>query len=182
MATIHHQVLINAPVEKVYQAISTADGIGTWWDKQTRTETDRGPVLEHNPGPEHGVVKLRVVELVPNQRIEWECISTHPKSSPASALASRKDRSQSSSSRICQAGFPSAGRTGPAWHPAWSSCQGSSTSLRRSTRASRRGRSSRRFRRVLRGASRPTRPRPRPLSRGLGLPTTITRSEGEIPR
>ena len=39
MATIHHQVLINAPVEKVYQAISTADGIGTWWDKQTPTET-----------------------------------------------------------------------------------------------------------------------------------------------
>ena len=69
MATIHHQVLINAPVEKVYQVISTADGIGTWWDKQARTETDSGPVLEHNPGPEHGVVKLRVVELVPNKRV-----------------------------------------------------------------------------------------------------------------
>jgi hypothetical protein len=26
-----------------------------------------------------------VVELVPNKRIKWECISTHPKSSPASA-------------------------------------------------------------------------------------------------
>ena len=31
------------------------------------------------------MVKLRVVELVPNKRVEWECISTHPKSSPASA-------------------------------------------------------------------------------------------------
>src|SRR6266550_6058020 len=85
MATIRHQVLIDAPVAKVYEAISTADRIGTWWDKQTATQTDRGVVLEHNPGPEHGVVKLRVVELVRNQRIEWECISTHPKSSPASA-------------------------------------------------------------------------------------------------
>jgi uncharacterized protein YndB with AHSA1/START domain len=85
MASIRHQVLINAPVAKVYEAISTADGIGTWWDKQTATQTDRGLVLEHNPGPEHGVVKLRVVELVPNKRVEWECISTHPKSSPASA-------------------------------------------------------------------------------------------------
>jgi hypothetical protein len=26
-----------------------------------------------------------VVELVPNKRIVWECISNHPKSSPASA-------------------------------------------------------------------------------------------------
>jgi hypothetical protein len=31
------------------------------------------------------VVKLRVVELVPDKRIEWECISTHPKSSSGSA-------------------------------------------------------------------------------------------------
>ncbi len=85
MATIHHQVSIAAPVANVYKALATAGGIGTWWDKQTPTETDRGLVLEHNPGPEHGVVRLRVVELVPDKRVEWECISTHPESSPASA-------------------------------------------------------------------------------------------------
>jgi uncharacterized protein YndB with AHSA1/START domain len=85
MATIRHQVLIDAPVAKVYQALSTAEGISTWWDKQTPTQTDRGLVLEHNPGLEHGVVQLRVIELVPNKRVEWECISTHPKRSPASA-------------------------------------------------------------------------------------------------
>lgn len=84
MATIHHQVSIDAPVEKVYLAISTPDGIGTWWDKQTATQTDQGLVLEHNPGPEHGIVRMRVVELLPNRRVEWECISAHPKSSPAS--------------------------------------------------------------------------------------------------
>ena len=101
MATIHHQLSIDAPVAKVYEAIATAEGISTWWDQQTRTETDRGVVLEHHPGPEHGVVKLRVVELVPDRRVEWECISTHPASSPASAwtgthfvfeLAERGDR------------------------------------------------------------------------------------------
>src|SRR5882724_12049434 len=85
MATVRHHVLIDAPVAKVYQALSTAEGISTWWDKQTPTQTDRGLVLEHNPGPEHGVVQLRVIELVPNKRVEWESISTHPKGSPASA-------------------------------------------------------------------------------------------------
>src|SRR5213596_2882729 len=89
MATIHHELSINAPVAKVYEALSLADKIGTWWDKQTPTQTDRGLVLEHNPGPEHGVVKLRVVELVPNKRVEWECISIHPQSSPASAWTGR---------------------------------------------------------------------------------------------
>jgi uncharacterized protein YndB with AHSA1/START domain len=84
MATIHHQVSIDAPPAKVYDAIATADGIGTWWDKQTPTQTDRGLVLEHDPGPEHGIVKLRVVDRVPDRRVEWECVSTHPASSPAS--------------------------------------------------------------------------------------------------
>jgi uncharacterized protein YndB with AHSA1/START domain len=40
MTTIRHQVLIDAPVAKVYQALSTAEGISTWWDKQTPTQTD----------------------------------------------------------------------------------------------------------------------------------------------
>ncbi len=85
MATLYHQVWINAPAARVYEAISTAEGISSWWDKQTATETDSGLVLEHNPGPEHGVVKLKVLQMAPDKWIEWECISTHPKSSPASA-------------------------------------------------------------------------------------------------
>jgi uncharacterized protein YndB with AHSA1/START domain len=85
MATIQHQVLVHAPVTQVYQALSTPDGIGAWWDKQTATQTDRGLIFSHNPGPEHGEVQLLVVESIPNQRVEWECISQHPASSPASA-------------------------------------------------------------------------------------------------
>lgn len=83
--SIHHRARINAPLAKVYEAISRVDRIGAWWEEQTPTQTDLGLVLEHDPGPEHGVVKLRVIELVPNKRVEWECISTHPGSSPASA-------------------------------------------------------------------------------------------------
>src|SRR5574342_510466 len=85
MKTIQHELHIDAPVARVYEAIATADGISTWWDKQTPKQTDRGLVLEHNPGPEHGIVQLRVVDRVPNERGEWECISRHPASSPASA-------------------------------------------------------------------------------------------------
>jgi uncharacterized protein YndB with AHSA1/START domain len=79
MATIHHQLLIKAPVARVYEPIATADGISTWWDRQTAVPTARGLVLEHNPGPEHGMVKLRVVEQVPNTRIE---VGVHQHSSP----------------------------------------------------------------------------------------------------
>jgi len=84
MSTIHHQVSINASAARVYHAVATADGISTWWDKQTPIHTDGGLVFEHNPGPEHGAVQLRVVTSIPDKRVEFECISHHPPSSPAS--------------------------------------------------------------------------------------------------
>ncbi|MGH8249819.1 MAG: SRPBCC family protein [Steroidobacteraceae bacterium] len=85
MVTIHHQLAIAAPVSKVYAAIASAEQIGSWWDRQKPLQTPKGLILEHDPGPEHGTVKLRVVQLLPNRRVEWECVSQHPKTSPASA-------------------------------------------------------------------------------------------------
>ena len=85
MAAIHHHVWINAPVGRVYRAISSAEEISRWWDRQTAVETSAGLVLEHNPGPEHGVVRMRVLQMVADKRVEWECISTHPQTTPAFA-------------------------------------------------------------------------------------------------
>jgi uncharacterized protein YndB with AHSA1/START domain len=85
MATLYHQVWMTAPLAKVYEAISTAEGLGSWWAPHTSTETDAGLVLAHNPGEEHGEVKMKVLDTVKDKRVEWEIISTHPKRSPASA-------------------------------------------------------------------------------------------------
>jgi uncharacterized protein YndB with AHSA1/START domain len=85
LATIDHQVWINASVAKVYKALATADGLGSWWAPHTSTETDAGLVLAHTPGAEHGDVKMKVLDTVQDRRVEWEIISTHPKRSPASA-------------------------------------------------------------------------------------------------
>ena len=85
LATIYHQVWINASLATVYRAISVVEAIGTWWDEQTPVETSSGLVLEHDPGPEHGVVRLKVLDARDNARVEWECISSHPGTSPASA-------------------------------------------------------------------------------------------------
>lgn len=45
MATIHHQVWIDAPVSKVYEALATADGLGKWWGPHTSIETADGLIL-----------------------------------------------------------------------------------------------------------------------------------------
>jgi uncharacterized protein YndB with AHSA1/START domain len=85
MATMHHQVWINASVRTVYDALASAEGLGRWWAPHTSVETEEGLVLAHSPGEAHGDVRMKVLDSTPYRRIEWEIISTHPKQSPASA-------------------------------------------------------------------------------------------------
>lgn len=85
MATLHHQVWIDAPISKVYAALATAEGLGQWWTPHVSNQTGAGLVLSHNPGERHGEVKMLVVETIAEERVEWEIVSTHPADSPASA-------------------------------------------------------------------------------------------------
>ena len=70
MAELYHQVWIAAPTAIVYEAISTAAGIAGWWDKPTAVKSDSGVVLEFNPGPEHGVLRAKVLAAIRDQAAE----------------------------------------------------------------------------------------------------------------
>ena len=83
MASIRHEIWLDAPTERVFELLSSAEGISTWWDRQTEKETPEGVVFEHNPGPEHGVVRFLVLESEPHKVVRWRCISTHPENTPA---------------------------------------------------------------------------------------------------
>jgi hypothetical protein len=83
MTTLFHQVSIHAPAARLFSKITT--NIGGWWDKPNIVKTGESVTLEFHPGSEHGVLKMRVLEALADRRVEWECISTHPRSSPASA-------------------------------------------------------------------------------------------------
>ncbi|HEY3378937.1 MAG TPA: SRPBCC domain-containing protein [Armatimonadota bacterium] len=85
MATLYHQVGIRTSRQKLYDAITTEQGISRWWDKPTLVDNAEGLVLEFNPGPEHGTLRMKVLETVDGKRVAWQCISTHPESSPAFA-------------------------------------------------------------------------------------------------
>ena len=85
MAMIRHQVSIRTPASSLYGALTTESGIAGWWDKPTAINSHPGVTWEFRPGPEHGVLKMRVIDDIPYRRVEWECISTHPANSPAFA-------------------------------------------------------------------------------------------------
>jgi hypothetical protein len=68
MASIHHQLWIDAPLATVYEALASAEGLSRWWIPHQHHVIDGEPVISHNPGGAHGVVAMKLLEAVPGQR------------------------------------------------------------------------------------------------------------------
>lgn len=84
MATLVHQVLIDAEPSRVYEGLCNAEGLSKWWAPHASALTDDGVVLSHTPGEAHGDVRMLVKENT-QERIEWLVTSSHPSESPASS-------------------------------------------------------------------------------------------------
>jgi hypothetical protein len=87
-AVLSHQLHIKSGIHTVYEAVSTAAGIGSWWDiASVVLSGDDNTILEFRPGKEeiHGVLRMKVIRTIDDRLVEWECISQHQKISPASA-------------------------------------------------------------------------------------------------
>ena len=83
MATIRHQVLIDAQVAKC-----TGDfhgGRNQHLVGQTNAHPNRSRLFGTQSGSGAWRGAIESGRTSPNKRVEWECISTHPKGSPASA-------------------------------------------------------------------------------------------------
>lgn len=69
MMDILHRVGVTAPPAKVYEALTTVDGLAGWWT--TDTSGDGAGTLRFRFG-EVGGFDLKVVDLQPDARVEWE--------------------------------------------------------------------------------------------------------------
>jgi uncharacterized protein YndB with AHSA1/START domain len=73
MAEIRHLVVIDAPVGRVYKAVTEQPGIAGWWTPQSVLEPIVGSIAEFNFGDRYRN-RMRVTKLVENQRAQWECL------------------------------------------------------------------------------------------------------------
>ena len=73
MTSIKNLFHINAPKEKVYEAISTIEGLSNWWTTQTTGENKVDGIIQFRFGGQGPDIK--VTELKPNESITWECIA-----------------------------------------------------------------------------------------------------------
>jgi uncharacterized protein YndB with AHSA1/START domain len=72
MPAIKQLLHINAPQQKVYDAISTINGLQNWWTVQTAGKDVVGETISFRFG-EMGP-DFKVIELIPGQKVTWQCI------------------------------------------------------------------------------------------------------------
>lgn len=71
--SIKHLFHITAPREKVYEALTTIEGLAGWWTKQTSGESKVNGIVEFRFGQQF-FNKMKVKELKPNESVTWECV------------------------------------------------------------------------------------------------------------
>ena len=72
MADILHRVGIKSPLENVYAALTTTEGLASWWTKNTQGQGGVGGVLQFRFGA--GGFDMKVLELEPPDRVVWEVV------------------------------------------------------------------------------------------------------------
>ncbi len=70
---IHRIGTTKATPEQVYAAISTIDGLTSWWTTNINGESKKGGILQFRfskGGPD-----FEVIHMEPMKRVEWRCVS-----------------------------------------------------------------------------------------------------------
>ena len=74
MPEIRHNLIIKTNPEKVYEAITTQEGLANWWAKQTIAKPEVGFVNIFTFGTFRN--EMVVTILNPNKKVEWKCINS----------------------------------------------------------------------------------------------------------
>ncbi len=72
---IKHLFHINAPRQKVYEALATIEGLSNWWSTDTSGDTAVGGKIEFRFGA-FGGPDMKVTESKPGEKVSWECLGS----------------------------------------------------------------------------------------------------------
>lgn len=73
MPNIHQELLIGAPAEKIYSAITTAEGLSAWWTAGSTAELEVGSIARFPFGPDY-FKEMKITELKPSMLVKWTCL------------------------------------------------------------------------------------------------------------
>lgn len=76
MPEIGHLIKIRATEDKVYQALTTAEGIQNWWTRDAVLDSRVGESGEFGFYDRRMLIKVKVTELIPTRRVVWGDVSS----------------------------------------------------------------------------------------------------------
>lgn len=74
MPNIRHEILIEAPVEKIYKAITSQEGLSAWWTPGAQAEPKYNSVARFGFGPEY-FKEMKITAIVLFELVRWDCIA-----------------------------------------------------------------------------------------------------------
>jgi uncharacterized protein YndB with AHSA1/START domain len=73
MPSIRHEVLIGAPAEHVYRALTTQEGLAAWWTPESRAIPARETIARFGFGPDY-FKEMIITGLEPSKTVDWHCV------------------------------------------------------------------------------------------------------------
>jgi uncharacterized protein YndB with AHSA1/START domain len=68
----HRQLLLAASPDAVYQALSTQEGLRSWWTQSCHAATAVGGTATFRFGEHHKI--MRIERLAPGREVRWHCV------------------------------------------------------------------------------------------------------------
>lgn len=74
MKSIHHQLLIGAPAEKIYNAITTQEGLSKWWTPDTKAKAEVDSISRFAFGTDY-YKEMKITALKHPEYVQWICVA-----------------------------------------------------------------------------------------------------------
>jgi uncharacterized protein YndB with AHSA1/START domain len=74
MPNIHHELLIGATAEKIYDAITSQEGLSAWWTPGANAKCELDSVARFPFGKEY-FKEMKILELKSSEQVKWICIT-----------------------------------------------------------------------------------------------------------
>lgn len=74
MPNIRHELIIAAPAEKIYNALTNQEGLSAWWTPNTNAQPEPGSIARFPFGSGY-FKEMKIIALEPSRRVDWLCIT-----------------------------------------------------------------------------------------------------------
>jgi uncharacterized protein YndB with AHSA1/START domain len=73
MPNIRHNLLIGASAEKIYNAITSEEGLSAWWTPNIKAKSEVNSIARFPFGDDY-YKEMKITKLKPLELVEWTCI------------------------------------------------------------------------------------------------------------